>query len=758
MSVVYRVLSAVFMLLASVGSYGNETDLPTTNSREASYVGSEACIECHQKEVEQWKGSDHERAMDHATPQSVLGDFDNATFEFKGKENRFFKKGEQYWVNIEGPDGQFHDYQIAYTFGHYPLQQYMVEFDDGRVQLIPFTWDSRDNAQGGQRWYHLYPDTTNSDEFYWTNTGQNWNFMCADCHSTNLKKNYDKETNRYATNWSEITVGCEACHGPASVHIELSKQNNPNQFNSSSHYGFDRDLSKAVSEWVYQEGSSTLKPKAIKETQQVKVCAQCHSRRVQLSEQYDHVQGDIFDKYLVSNLTPELYHSDGQIYDEVYVFGSFEQSKMAQKGVTCTNCHEPHSAKLKIPEQAVCAQCHVASEYAPEKHTFHEAGSEASQCTTCHMPETTYMEVDPRRDHSWHVPRPDMSKHIGTPNVCSSCHEDKGTDWAIQTLAQWFPDSNYQNSQHYGIAFYAADIGHPAAADALSYIAQDINQASIVRASALQRMANYQGQNSLIALGRAVKNSEAMIRIGAIQGSAPYPAHQRWQIIAPLLNDDVLAVRAEAAGALAQYWRELNPQQKDQLKAPLQEYIDIQQYNADRGFGRTNLGNVYAAQGKPTLAIKEYQGAIAIEPYFENSYINLADLYRGQGDEASADKTLALGIKNQPKSAAIHYSAALSKLRQGDKTTASQLLDKATQLEVNNPQYWFVYGLAMETADVHVSLKAVDKAYQLSRNPEHLFSKCDLMLKHKHQGAAQCLNQLSKLAPPEVIQQLKSRY
>ncbi|GMQ48926.1 multiheme c-type cytochrome [Vibrio sp. 10N] len=758
MGVVFRVLGTLVILLASVSSYGKDSELSAANHLQADYVGSQVCVRCHQDEVTKWKDSDHERAMDHATSESVLGDFDNVSFEFNGKENRFFKKGEQYWVNIEGPDGQFHDYQIRYTFGHYPLQQYMVEFEDGRVQLIPFTWDARDKSQGGQRWYHLYPDTTTNDEFYWTNTGQNWNFMCADCHSTNLEKNYDKATNRYTTQWSEITVGCEACHGPASIHVMVSKQENPAGFSPTNHYGFDRDLTKAVSKWVYQEGHSTLQPQSINPTQQVKVCAQCHSRRVQISEQYDHVQGDVFDRYLIANLTPELYHSDGQIYDEVYVFGSFEQSKMAQKGVTCTNCHDPHSAKLNIPEEAVCAQCHIASEYTPQNHTFHQAGSKASQCTTCHMPETTYMEVDPRRDHSWHVPRPDMSKHIGTPNVCTSCHEDKDAEWASKALSQWFPDSSYQNSQHYGIAFYAADIGHPAAADALSYIAQDINQLPIVRASALQRMAGFQGQNSLIALGRAVKNDQAMIRIGAIQGSAPYPAHQRWQIISPLLTDEVLAVRAEAAGALAQYWRELNPLQKEQLKDPLQDYINIQQYNADRGFGRTNLGNLYAAQGKAQQAITEYQGAIAIEPYFENSYINLADLYRTQGDEASAEKTLALGMKNQPKSAAIHYSAALTKLRKGDKASASQLLARTTELEATNPQYWFVYGLSMETVNVNTAVDALDKAYQLSRNPEHLFSLCDLMLKYKHQGASQCLSQLSTLAPPEVIQQLKSRY
>lgn len=235
----------------------------------ADFIGSESCIDCHKEAVDAWQGSDHDMAMKHADKSSVFGDFNDATFEFEGKTNRFFQKGKEYWVNIEGPDGQFHDYKISYTFGFEPLQQYMVEFDDGRIQLIPFAWDSRHKNQGGQRWYHLYPDMEKTDEFYWTNTGQNWNFMCADCHSTNVQKNYDSEKNSYETSWSEINVSCEACHGPASEHIKWSKKQ---EGSIGLHYGFDRDLSKSVKEWVFKQGSSILQPKAIRKTDQITVC------------------------------------------------------------------------------------------------------------------------------------------------------------------------------------------------------------------------------------------------------------------------------------------------------------------------------------------------------------------------------------------------------------------------------------------------------------------------------------------------------
>ncbi|CAH7305308.1 putative deca-heme c-type cytochrome [Vibrio chagasii] len=774
------VLSAIFTILSfnvcaseQASSISDEAIKTVSKSTEsgssATYIGSEACIDCHSAEVEAWQGSHHDMAMKHATDDSVLGNFDNQTITHQGKPNRFYRKGDEFWVNIEGPDGQFKDYKISYTFAFEPLQQYMVEFEDGRVQLIPFAWDSRTKSEGGQRWFHLYPDTTNTDEFYWTNTGQNWNFMCADCHSTNLEKNYDMASNTYNTTWSEINVGCEACHGPASEHVEQAKQaahsakaNGGKSVQLTAHYGFDRDLSKSVKEWVYQEGNSTLQPKDIIHTNQAQTCAQCHSRRTQLNETADHVKGSFFDKYRLSLISPELYHHDGQIYDEDYVYGSFLQSAMAEKGVTCTNCHDPHTAELKIAEEAVCSQCHIASEYTPEKHTFHEAYTEASKCTTCHMPETTYMEVDPRRDHSWHVPRPDISQHIKTPNVCTSCHEDKTDQWADKQIGQWFPDSKYRNQQHFAVAFYADSIGHRGAEDALAYSAQDSSLSNIIRASSLERLSGNTGKNTLISLARAVKHDDEMIRLGVVQGSSGFPFTDRWQILEPLLTDPVLSIRSETAGALVRYWGEMNPLQKDQIKSALEEYIEIQRFNGDRGFGRTNLGNVYRDLGKHEQAIEYYLGAIEIEPYFENSYANLADLYRALGDESKALVTLKQGIQAQPKSSVLPYSAGLALLRVKDYDQATRYLKQAAETAQTDPQYWYVYGLALEKSDVFAASKSLHKAYQFSRNPQHLYAQCEVLARNSHipgvpKAFEQCISSLSKVAPPEAINQLKAR-
>ena len=280
-------------------SFGLMLWLFSSVSLAADYVGSQACVDCHQSQYEGWQGSHHERAMDHATDQSVRGDFNDVQVDFKGQTHRLYKKDDQFWINTADANGEFKDYQIKFTFGYEPLQQYMVQFDDGRVQLIPFAWDTRAKTEGGQRWFYLHPDHSDShDEFFWLNSGQNWNYMCADCHSTNVKKQFDVKQNQYSTSYSEINVGCEACHGPASQHIQLVQSKGSN--NKAEQFGFDRNLDKAVSEWISTKGGTTAKPAAIKQTDQVLACAQCHSRHVQISEQ-DHVtSGNFGDRYLLT--------------------------------------------------------------------------------------------------------------------------------------------------------------------------------------------------------------------------------------------------------------------------------------------------------------------------------------------------------------------------------------------------------------------------------------------------------------------------
>lgn len=712
------------------------------------YVGANQCKTCHQKEYKLWQGSHHDMAMKHADNDSVLGNFSNVSLKLSDTTSRFYKKDKQYWVNIKGPDGALHDYQVKYTFGYKPLQQYMVEFDDGRVQLIPFAWDSRSKQQGGQRWFNLYPEFNKKhQEFYWTNTGQNWNYMCADCHSTNVNKNFDVKNNQYKTTWSEINVACEACHGPASEHIKWTKT-------KKGKMGFDRNLSKPVKKWLSKKNNPILQPDVIHKTQQTVMCAQCHSRHTQISENDYLKSGSLGDRYRLTLINSENYYADGQVYDEDYVYGSFLQSKMFKKGVTCSNCHDPHSGKLTLPKETLCLQCHEVKTYGSQKHHHHTEKSSGAQCVNCHMPETTYMQIDQRADHGWHSPRPDLSLKLGTPDTCLSCHKDKNSEWSNKQVTNWYPNSALDNQIDFAPAFTLSDMGYPQASAELTKISQNQNHAGIIRASALQRMQDSPDQNSLISIARGVKDNNELIRLGAIQGALNLPLNERWQIIKPLLSDKVLAVRTEAASVLAPLWLNLDEQQQAILKPALDDYLSIQDFNADRGFSHTNRGNIMSQMGRYDEAVTAYDQSIRIEPSFSTAYVNKADLYRLQGDEEKAVDTLKHGLKSQPEGADLYYSLGLSKIRSKEKVEAIGDLKKASELEPQNSNYHYVYALSLLQTQPAQAQIVMQKTYQMSGNPRHLYTLCEMQVEQESFQAKQCLSSLAKVVPPEVVKPL----
>ena len=341
-------------------------------SASENYVGRKVCAGCHKQENEQWTGSHHNLAMQKAIGKNVLGDFNNAQFKQFGVESLFFRNDKLFMLRTDGPDGKLAEYPIKYTFGFYPLQQYLVEFPGGRLQAVDIAWDSRSKEQGGQRWMHLHPDEkiTHDDVLHWTGPNLNWNFMCADCHSTHLEKNYDAETESYDTTWSELNVSCEACHGPGAQHQRWA-QSNAEQRASISNKGLSvlfKDRKDAA--WTIDSKSALPKrSKANTGHTEIEVCARCHSRRSQIAA--DDKSKPLMDAYLPVLLNAGLYHADGQIQGEVYVYGSFLQSKMYQHGVTCSDCHNPHSNALKQPGEQVCYQCHTADRYATQTHHFH---------------------------------------------------------------------------------------------------------------------------------------------------------------------------------------------------------------------------------------------------------------------------------------------------------------------------------------------------------------------------------------------------
>ena len=393
----------------------------------------------------------------------------------------------------EGASGAVEEFEIKYTFGVDPLQQYLVEFPGGRLQCLPLCWDARPRTQGGQRWFHLYdrehiaPD----DILFWTRVSQNWNTTCAECHSTGLRKNFDSSTDTYRTRWSEVDVSCEACHGPGAAHVEWAQARARGETRPEiPDLGLTIRLKEAEpATWTRDE--KTGKPRRtppLASPTQAEMCARCHSRRGLISEDYVH-GASLLDTHALSLLEEDLYYPDGQILEEVYVYGSFLQSRMAQKGVVCTDCHDPHSARPHLEGDGLCTRCHAAGTYASRSHHHHPPGSPGARCVECHMPARTYMVIDPRRDHSFQAPRPDLTSRLETPNACNGCHLDRSTQWSVEHFHQWYGTG--PREKHFGETFAAAREGFPGLAADLIRLAKAPRQPAIVRATAVSLLDNY---------------------------------------------------------------------------------------------------------------------------------------------------------------------------------------------------------------------------------------------------------------------------
>ena len=373
--------------------------------------------------------------------------------------------------------------------------------------------------------------------------------MCASCHSTNLQKNYDLTSNSYATTWTDVDVSCEACHGPGSRHVAWAQAGKP-PLSGADRMGLTAWLKpEDQGRWEMnpQTGIAHRTEKLV--SMEVDACAACHARRKEIAK--DPQPGTAFlDSYLPALLEPGLYHADGQIDGEVYEYGSFVQSRMYRAGVTCSNCHEPHGTTLRAEGNALCGQCHMPAKFDVPEHHHHQAGSTGAQCVNCHMATKTYMIVDDRRDHSFRVPRPDLSVSIGTPNACTQCHRDRSADWAAQSVAGWFPGGR-QTRPHYGTALYAGRTGGAGAERQLDALIMDADQPGIARATALSLLPRYASPASAPAIAAAVADPDPLVRAAASRAVSPASPPAIVQAALTLLHDPVRAVRIEAARALA---------------------------------------------------------------------------------------------------------------------------------------------------------------------------------------------------------------
>jgi Flp pilus assembly protein TadD len=657
--------------------------------------------------------------MQPADQTTVLGDFDNATFTKDGVTSTFFNRDGAYFVRTDGPDGVLHEYQIAYTFGVEPLQQYLIAFPNGRYQALSIAWDTRSAAAGGQRWFHLYPHEKidHRDILHWTGPLQNWNFMCADCHSTNLQKNYRLAEDRFETTWTDINVSCEACHGPGSHHIAWAYAARQEHTIADPRRGLVAPLTDpARGGWTFPPGQAIAqRPVSLASRAEVETCGRCHARRAQIWSDYEPGQ-PLGQAYRVAFLEAALYHADGQIREEVYEYGSFLQSKMYHAGVTCSDCHDPHSGRLRASGNAVCAQCHLPAKYDGPQHHFHPAHTAAAQCVSCHMMQRVYMVVDGRRDHSFRVPRPDLSVALGTPNTCTDCHTARTAQWAAEAVAQWYGRQR-QSGWHYGTALDAGRHSRVDAARQLLRTVEDTTLPAMVRATALYLLPPYLGPQSWRTVQPGLRDSDALVRRAAAVVLATAEPQTRLSLVLPLLRDPIRTVRLEAVASLMGVPRNLyTPEQLTRLDLGLTEYRQAQTFNADRAEAHINLGALNASLGDAAAAEAEYRTAIRLQPAFIPAYVNLADLYRQLNREDQAVQTLRTALDLDPRNGDAYHALGLSLVRQQRLRDALPALAQAAQLRPDLPHYAYVYGVALHGAgEGQRALQILEAAY--ARHP-----------------------------------------
>jgi tetratricopeptide (TPR) repeat protein len=689
----------------------------------ATFVGNQICASCHEAEAKLWRTSQHKRAMDQATDKSVLGDFSDATVEHYGIKSRFFRKDGKFLVETDGPDGRPGVFEVKYTFGVDPLQQYLVEFADGRLQALSLAWDSRPKEKGGQRWFHLYPneEIRHDDILHWTKLNQNWNFMCAECHSTGVRKNYDAANDRFATTWAEISVGCEACHGQGSRHVgwagdrqswwPFGQTDDPKMgllVRFDERDGVTWPLDRATGQPQRSIPAASLR-------REVETCGLCHARSGKFSE--DWVPGQwLSDTHAVAPLSRGRYQADGQMLDEVYNYGPFKQSKMFAAGVTCGDCHEPHSGKLRVSGDGACLQCHSPDKYEIAAHHHHEAAKPPLSCASCHMPVRTYMVVDPRHDHSFRIPRPDLSAKLGTSNACNDCHADKSSEWAARAIALW-GGTDRQPFQNYGEAFHAAWTDQADAGALLAAVAADRNAPAFARASALTALGSRVSPSNLDLARNGIRDPDPIVRVAALDMLEGVPAVQLWRLVSPLLSDPSRGVRIRAVSLLAAVPTASQPDaDRDRFERAAVEFVGAHRLNADRPESRSALGNFYAERGLVGDAETEYKAAMRLSPHYTQAAINLTDLYRRLGRDSDGESVLRAAIGTSPQDAGVHHALGLALVRLKRPDEALGELRHAAELAPDQARYAYVYAVGLHSAGRREEAIAVLKE-SLVRHP-----------------------------------------
>jgi predicted CXXCH cytochrome family protein len=654
---------------------------PLINSHEG-FAPEETCLSCHGDEAAAFAKSHHGKAMAVASAATVLADFDDSRFEHDGVESRFFRKGDGYFVRTEGVDGKPAEFEVKYTFAYKPLQQYLIELPGGKLQALDIAWDTERKS-----WFWLGegPRAAPGSTFHWTGAFYRWNRTCADCHSTDVRVSVDTPKDAYTSSYVATSIGCQSCHGAGAKHVEWAGSHTSGQ------------------------STSTDGTKGLVTVDNRQVCFACHSRRTKLADGYtpDKSYLDFFSPSLIQS---DLYFPDGQIMEEDYEYGSFQQSKMARAGVICLDCHKPHEGTLKAQGNAVCAQCHTEAPPArfvnahpggvfdAPSHTHHPLGSPAAQCANCHMPQRTYMKVDARRDHSFVIPRPDLSAIYRTPNACTSCHQDRTNSWAAERMDLWYGTAWRRRPSNVK-AFVAASRGDASAVVDLVKLLGDPSQAGIMRGSALTEIGRLGGLSAAAAMKAGAVDLDPLVRLGAAEGAAFLPPEARLEAVGKLAGDPVRAVRLAAVRTLGNVPRAgFAAEDGAAFDRAIEDLMEYGRANALFAEAQSEVGVFMIGQQRISDAEAAFRRSITLDPTFAGAHSNLAELLRMIGRNAESERSYATAVAAAPNLPELRYGHALALVRVHRLDDAIGQLQEANRLDPGNTRYTSTLAIALDSA------------------------------------------------------------
>jgi tetratricopeptide (TPR) repeat protein len=690
--------------------------LPPDDEVHGLYAGSSTCIECHEAAYNHWMDSNHgmaEREYQEEMDKKAFAP--KQTLKHGKDESETFLDAEGVAsILTRGLGNQRKIYPVVRIIGHNPLRQFLVPAPGGRLQTCDVSYDPHKNEL-----FDVYGEEEREpgDWGHWTGQGMNWNAMCAACHNTRLRKNYNPQTNSYHTKMAEMSVGCESCHGPMKDHVQWHKNPPP---------GVSKDAK-----------DPTIKRQT--RDQMLETCAACHARRGEISG--DLVPGESFYDHFSLTVTDEtdIYHPDGQVRDENYEFASFLSSKMHHAGVRCVDCHEPHSGKRLIQGNMLCMRCHAggteppATVIDPLTHGRHAEGSAGNDCTSCHMPTTTYMQRHPRHDHGFTIPDPLLTKEFGTPNACNRCHTDKDADWALQKTNEWYGEKMNRPTRARAMLVGKARQGDPAAREGLiaHLKTEPIAAWKATACHLLERWAlDPDTANALLA---QTKDASPLVREAAVR-SLIHPVRQNNESIKaalkPLLDDPVRSVRVAAAWALVD-----TLDLKSKAGTELMHMLDL---NSDQPTGRMQLSQFAHLRGDSAAAVKQIRKAIEWDPNSPPFHHDLAILLSTTGDPEGAIKAMEQAIKLAPEEAEYHYKLALALNEAGQATKALESLKKTVQLDPSNARAWYNLGLALNGQNQpQEAVGALLQGEQADPNDEAIpYARATILARHGQRQAA----------------------